>query len=282
MSSLLKKLEIWNEEDDKLLEQTEKKLENTKVMLYQNRLNKSKITTIKKDLANLKNTINKLFAKKHSFDYVTLEEYASGKKNEFLYVNSIRYHDTNKLVFDQNLNRVYYDQFVEITNEITNYFITVEQYKKIARHESWKTTCSGNKYNVFNRPASELTDEQKSLLNISAMYDRIYEHHESPEESVIADDDMLEGWMIYQKRKSEAENKENKAQDILSKHGNAKEIYLVGDKEDAEDIQSLNSLQSSRVVQQRKQLILRSSDGVDEVNLPDVQNELVQRINSKK
>lgn len=280
--SLLKKLDIWDEEDDKLLQQTEKKLENTKVILYQNRLNKNKVTTIKKDLEQLKHTINKLFAKKHSFDYITLEEYAAGKKNEFLYVNSIRYYDTNELVFNPNLNTVHYDQFVEITNEITNYFITVEQYKKIARHESWKTTCSGNKYNVFNRPASELTDEQKSLLNISTMYDRIYEHHESPEESVIVDDDMLEGWMIYQKRKSEAANKENKAQDILTKHGDAKEIYLVGDQEDAEDIHSLNSAQSARIVQQRKQLILNSSEGVDEVNLPDVQSELLQRVNSRK
>lgn len=278
----LKKMDIWEEEDDKLLKQTEKKLENTKVLLYQNRLNKSKITNIKKDIENLKNNINKLFATKHSFDYITLEEYANGKKNEFLYVNSIRYLNTNKLVFNKNLNKVYYNHFIEITNEIMNYFITVEQYKKIARSEIWKTMWNGNKYNVFHRSAFELTDEQKSLLNISAMYDRIYEHPEAPEENIIEDDDMLEGWMIYQKRKSEESNKENKTQDILTKHGNAKEVYVVGDREDLDSIHSLNSTQSAQILNQRKQQILTSKEGVDEVNLLDVQNELLNRVNSRR
>jgi len=282
ISKILQKLDLWNEEDDKLLKQTEKKLENIKVSLYQNRLNKNKVASIRKDIDHIKSMLNKLYIRKQSLDYLTLEEYATGKKNEFLYVNTIKYLDNNELVFDQNLDKVYYNDFVEITNEIANHFITVEQYKKIARNDLWKTIWSGNKFNVFNRPAIELTDEQKSLLNISAMYDRIYEHHEAPDENVIEDDDMLEGWMIYQKRKSEETSKENKAQDILTKHGSAKEIYMVGEKDDLEDIYSLNSTQSNRILQQRKQTILHSTEGVDEVNLPDVQAELLQKINSRK
>lgn len=278
---LLNKLDIWNIEDDKTLSQTEKKLENAKVLLYNNRLNKNKVVSIKKDIDSLKSDINKLYGKKHSFDYITLEEYANGKKNEFLYINTIRYLDSDELVFDQDFNKIYYDHFVQITNEIANHFITVEQYKQIARNDLWKAAWSGNKHNVFNRPAFALTDEQKSLLNISAMYDRIYEHHEAPDETVIADDDMLEGWMIYQKRKSEETNKDNQVQDILSKHGNAKEIFIIGDKEDTEDIYSLNSAQSANIVRQRKQFISSSPEGVDDVSLPDVQRDLLQRVNSR-
>jgi hypothetical protein len=277
---LLKKLDIWTSDDDETLKQTEKKIENFKLALYQNRLNKNKVLSIKKDLESYKNSFNKLLAKKHSLDYITLEEYANNKKNEFIYINSITDFTTGELIFDRDFNNIEYHLFIEITNEIANHFITIEQYKQIARHESWKTIYKGNQYNIFNRPASELTDEQKSLLNISAMYDRIYEHHEAPEENIIQDDDMLEGWMIYQKRKAEQANKENKSQDILSKHNNAKEIYIVGDSEDIDDIYTLNSTQSSKIMQQRKRTILNSPDGVDEVNLPDIQSELLQKVNS--
>lgn len=278
---ILQKLDLWNSEDDTLLSQTEKKLENAKLNLYQNRLNKQKKELNKKNISEIKESINKLLLRKHCLDYLTLEDFASNKKNDFIFINSIKYFDSDTLVFNKNINLIDYNLYSSIINEISNYSITMEQYKKIARHEIWRTIWNSNKNNVFNKSATELTDEQKSLLNISSMYDRVYEHHEAPDETVINDDDMLEGWMIYQKRKSDSASKENRANDIISKHGNAREIFIVGEKEDAEDIYSLNSYESSRIIKQR-QSVIKQMNEVDEVNLPDVQSALLQKINSRK
>jgi hypothetical protein len=277
---LLKKLDIWDEKDQEILKGAEKKLEDSKLMLYNNRLNKQKKEKIKSQIEETKTSINRLLARKHSLDYLTLEEYAVGKKMEFIFINTI-YNNNNELFFSQDFNNVDYSEFNSITSEISNHLITIEQYKKIARSENWKTIWNANKNNVFPKPSSELTDEQKSLINISIMYDRIYEHHEAPESYVIEDDDMLDGWMIYQKKKAEAANKQNQAQDILSKHANAKEIFIVGDQSDSEGIYSLNSMDSTRILKQRKNMINSSQDGVDEVALPDVQSELLQKINKR-
>lgn len=278
---LLDKVDIWNKEDEDLLKKIEKKLENQKLSLYNERLKKQRVAEIKKEISLSKDSISKLLSRKHSFDYITLEDYASGKKIEFLFTKTIC-DSKNNLVFDSDTSKIDYNYFTFLTSEIANHFISIEQYKQIARSEHWKTIWNANKSNVFNRSAIDLTDEQKSLINVSVMYDRIYEHPEAPDETVIEDDDMLDGWMIYQKRKTEASKKEGRAQDILAKHGDAREIFIVGDKEDAEDIYSLNSHQSSRIVSQRKRAVLSSDDGVDEFNLPDVQMGLLQKTNIKR
>jgi hypothetical protein len=159
--------------------------------------------------------------------------------------------------------------------------ISIEDYKNVARSEQWKAVWNSNKNNLFNKSAYDLSDEQKTLISISNMYDRIYEHPECPGDDVINDDDILDGWMIYQRNKADKIKKQNIAQEIANKHKNAKEIFIVADKEDVNDIFDLNSSVSSSIIKQRRGLIRNSKEGVDEVNLPDVQMELLQKINKR-
>jgi hypothetical protein len=152
---------------------------------------------------------------------------------------------------------------------------------------AWQEASNGNQYGIVIKiiysikSSYELSDEQKTLISISNMYDRIYEHPESPGEDVINDDDILDGWMIYQKNKAEKIKKQNNAQDLANKHKNAKEIFVVADKDDVNSIIDLNSGISSSIIKQRQNMIKNSADGVDEVNLPDVQMELLQKINKR-
>lgn len=279
---ILKKLDIWYDEDDNSLKDTFKKLDNAKLALYNNRLNNKKILEYKKNIIELKNSITKMQQRKNSLNYLTLEEYANIKKNEYIFLNSIYSTDTNELFFSTEPANVCHSIFDSMVSEISNYFISIEDYKSIARSEYWKGIWSGNKYNVFNKAACDLTDEQKSLINISIMYDRILEHPESPDEQVIEDDDMLDGWMIYQKNKIEASKKENNSKNFTSKHEKAQEIFIVGDKEDVDSIYSMNSYENKNIIKQRSRFIAQSEDGVDEVNLPDVQRNLLQKVNMVK
>lgn len=282
LTYILNKLGIWNSDYDKVLTKTEKNIENSKFALYSNRLNNDKMKSIRKDLENYKKEYQRLLGLKHYLDYLTLDEFAETKKNQFIITECLVYKDSNKRVFDKDINNIDHNKFDKITSAISQHIISIESYKKIARHESWKMIWYANKNNIFGRSAIELTDEQKTLVSLSNMYDKIYEHPECPQDFVIDDDDMLDGWMIDQKRKNEASKKESSNQDILNKHSKAKEIFIVGDEDNIEEINSLNSLQSKHIIKQRNRVIKNNSDGVDEINLPDVKQELLQKLNTRK
>jgi len=277
LKKFLEKIEVWTTEDEELLKTTEKNLEKLKLSLYLNRLQKEKVKKIKKNIEWSKDSINKLFKKKHSFDYLTLEDYAAFQKNEYIFIHSIYYKHNKERVFDNDPD---HESFMNITSHITENFINIDTYKKIARSEYWKTLWNSNKNNVFNKPACQLTDEQKTLINISIMYDRIYENTECPQDFVIEDDDMLDGWMLDQKQKMENLKKEKTGEDLLSKHKNAKEVFVVSSQEDASNIFDLNSSDSNRIIKQRARAISQSTDGLDEFHLPDVKRQILMQTNS--
>jgi hypothetical protein len=282
ITKLLIYLSLWNDSDQKYLDELEKKIENIKLDMYLSKLNKDKIKKYKSELSKTKESINKLLNTKHCLDYLTIEDAASNAKNEFTMINSIHFNNNNlDRVFSKNISDISYSHFNEIALHVGSNLISIEDYKNVARSEQWKAIWNSNKNNLFNKSAYDLSDEQKTLISISNMYDRIYEHPECPGDDVINDDDILDGWMIYQRNKADKIKKQNSAQELANKHKNAKEIFVVADKEDVNDILDLNSSVSSSIIKQRRGLIRNSKEGVDEVNLPDVQMELLQKINKR-
>lgn len=280
IGKLLSYLSLWSDTDQRYLEELEKKTENTKLDMYLNKLNKEKVKKLRSELDRSRESINKMLSRKHSLDYLTIEDCGNSVKNEFIMTNTI-YHDNDTLVFSKDVTNIPHNSFNELASCIASNLMSIEDYKNIARSDQWKTIWNSNKNNLFNKSAYELSDEQKTLISISNMYDRIYEHPECPGDDVINDDDILDGWMIYQKNKADKIKKQNSAQELANKHKNAKEIFVMADKEDAKDILDLNSSISSSIIKQRKNVIRKAQDGVDEVNLPDVQMELLQKINKR-
>lgn len=78
------------------------------------------------------------------------------------------------------------------------------------------------------------------------MYDSIAESPESPSDEIILDDDMLDGWLIIQRRERELRTKQKAAEDVISneKIANSDEVFIVAKSE--EDIQKLNHLTTQR------------------------------------
>ena len=277
--NILKYVGLWDDDDDIMLTDTEKKIETLKHNLYTNRLLAEKTKNIRQDLTEKKQFLDKLLNRKHSLDYLTLEDYANIRKNEYLIVHNT-YGLNNQLIFSDVAN-IDTKLFFAISTNISESFISIEQYKTMAKHEYWKNIWNSNKNHLFTGPACLYTDEQKTLINISLMYDRIYEHPECPDESVVNDDDMLDGWMIDQKKKNEEKKKENNAKDLVNKHKNAKEIFIVSDPNDANSVYSMNTGQSRSIIKQRAGAIAKAQEGLDEFRLPDVQQDLMLKRNSR-
>jgi len=195
--NLLIGLGIWNISVPKQLKAFEKGLDDLKVDLFSNFMTPTKTKDIRKKIKSTKDNINKIYQSKAEFISHTLEGYASSIKNEFLICNTL-YKD-NKLLFQNNGNKSY-TLFNNLVYHIDRMMITTEIFKTVARSAIWKGYWNASKNNIFDKCTTELTDEQRALLNISRMYDNIYEHPECPDDKVMEDDDALDGWMILQKR----------------------------------------------------------------------------------
>lgn len=274
---------LWDNSLEKRLKQTEKTIENTKHQLYMNRAVPTRVKSIKKDLQNHKDTLAKFYERKHSLDYLTLEDFANLQKTEFTIIKTLYYKNGKKRVFNNpNINDVDHSYLTGILREVAINTISLESYKKIVRSEHWKSLWNCNKSNIFNKSSLELSDEQRTLINISLMYDRIYEHPECPDENVIGDDDMLDGWMIEQKRKAEQQKKENQANSVSNRHGNAKEVFIVADKEEVAEVMSMNSWESQNIIKQRDAVIKNAGEeSVSVMSLPDMKMDYLKQMNEK-
>lgn len=276
-------LGLWNLDTNKNLKALEQKLDNLKVELFVNFMIPSKTKNIRSNIKNTKNSINKIYSTKQNFITNTLEGYANSIKHEYIICNTL-YNTANKLVFDTNKNNKSFSLFNNLIQEIDQIMITTEHFKEIARDGLWRNYWNtSDKTKLFSGSSIELTDEQRALINISKMYDNVYEHPECPSESVIVDDDALEGWMIMQKRKNEVAKKQN-AFDATNNQNMKKagEVFMMADsKDDVAAIVEMNTYEGKAILQEKLSYI----DKVGSVNdgeLPDVQRSIQQQIDNLK
>ena len=161
-------------------------------------------------------------------------------------------------------------------NQVTENTIPPAAFRHIARSDLWRNYWSANKDYIFGKPTIDWTDEQKTLVVITKMYDNAYEHTECPSDAIIENDDMFDGWMILLRRENEKERSkrrtEKKFGDKLNKAG---EIFLTANsKEEAQDIYGLNNDTSRNIIKERERTINKSEKPIKDSDLPDVQRGL--------
>ena len=279
---LLMKIESIPIDYDARYSKLEKQLEAIKIDLYKKFSNKSYRVKAKKEIDLIKNTMNKMYNSRHSLDYLLLDNFCNKIKNEFILSHTI-YDDTNKLVFDYDSNL----EFVSFNNMVQfiayHNTITIDTIKKIARSNYWKNYWSASK-NVLSNSACEWSDEQKALINISNMYDRINEHSECPDEEVIDDDDALDGWMLWQKKKSLQEKKIKGVDELLGSKGkNSSEVFLLANSnnEEIQEISELNDSESLQAYRSRINKTMSSDRAINEYEFADVQNKLRKELKER-
>lgn len=272
-------LGVWDTKTDDVLMGLEKSLDQLKLELYKAFLFPSQQPRIRKSLEQVRKNINKIYITKQEFLSHTLEGYANSLKNEYIICQTL-YQDSN-LVFAQTPDNhsPSYSRFNSLIREIDNLIITTDKYKFLARSNMWKSYWNANKYgDLFSGSISDTTEEQRALINISRMYDNIYEHPECPDDKVIEDDDMLDGWMIFQKKKREKDKKQEQFLGANNKMKNASEIFMMAKgRQEAEEILELNTDENKLLIKNKINYI-NQHGYVEEKDLPDVQVALRQQI----
>lgn len=272
---------LWTYNGDSNLKNLEKQIEDTKVDMYKNCLNPSRLKSLRRTLDNIKDAYNKSFATRHSLDQYTIEGYSNVLKNQYILIHSI-YNEKNDRVF--NDDNVDYNLLTSLSEHISENIIDINTFKQIARSNLWRNYWSANKNALFDKATINWTDEQKTLVVLTKMYDSAYEHPECPSDNVIEDDDLFDGWMIFQKRENEKIKNKNRTEKMLEgkKLDKAGEIFIVANsQEEAKNIYDLNDGNSKHIIKERNFLLQSSNEKIDDINLPDVKRDLLVQSNEK-
>jgi len=253
---------LWSQKEQEHLDAIPEKIEEAKVQLYLAYKNFKSRKPIKKHLAKLNREFSELYKKRDILNEQTCEGFASLCKTRFL-ICANTFDEKGEPVFPDYSNQ----DNMAVTEVVLKYLVSTisdVDIRKISKKELWRSFWGSGKAegSIFGKPSIELTNNQRSLIAWSKIYDSINESPESPAKAVMDDDDMLDGWLIYQGRKREKE----KANTVDTERGsNVKgdEVFLFADnEEDAKRIHDLNDIQGKSVIKSlNKQLDKRAKDG---------------------
>lgn len=278
---LLIDLGLWNRDGDNYLKNLEKQIEDYKIDLFKNFLNPTRIKSIRKSLDNTKRQYNRLFEIRHSLDHITTNGYSNMLKSQYILLQSL--YDTNGNKIFNDINYIDYNVVNNLSHYISQNNIDIPTFRAIARSDMWKNYWSANKDFIFDRSAINWTDEQKTLVIFSKMYDSAHEHPDCPPDNVFEDDDIFDGWMIIQKRENEKNKTKNRTEKMLDKKlAKAQEVYVMANsKEEAQNIYNLNDPNSQHIIKERNVAILNSKGDIGQDQLPDVKRDLVVETNRR-
>lgn len=269
-------LEVWNNDMTIFMEKSEKQIEDLKVSLFNNRLNNKMTGRTRNQLSNLRRRISDLQLIKQTYYAQTLEGYAESIKYEYIITNTL-FHNKKKVFGKFGSLQTSYQDFTSVVSEINNNTLQTSDYRRIARSDLWRSFWTIDKNNIFPGPVSLWTEEQRTLAGYSSMYDSVYEHPEKPNDLVINDDDMLDGWMISQRRAIEKTKQQESILKSNSKLGKAQEVFIFTDNEQGiKEVMSMNSEEANLAIAQRSN-ILNNTQSIDHSRLPDVQKDLLNK-----
>lgn len=271
---------VWTYGGDDNLKNIEKQIEDLKVDLYNNSLNPPKLKSLRRTLNNTKNTYDTLFSIRHSLDQYTVTGYSNLLKNQYLLIYSL-YDEYNNRVFG-SLEHTDYQLLQQLSSMVAANTIDLNTFRYLARSEIWKNYWSANNEYLFDKPTINWTDEQKTLVVLTKMYDSAYQHPECPSESIINDDDMFDGWMIVQRRENEKNKNRNRTEKLLEgkKLNKAGEIFIkANSQEEAQQIYDLNDNTSRHIIKERHLTIANAQKDIADSELPDIQRNIVVQHN---
>lgn len=274
--SKIKKLLVFYELIDADIEDkmklANKTIDGLKISLYQNRSNINGCIDIRNRLNKLRDKYTQWYAMLHSLDKATVEGYAEEIKYYYLLSKTLT--DINGKLIWEDENHIDISLLQSIVNEICRNTISVVDYREIARTEPWSSYWRISKGDPFNIAIIDWTEEQKTLALFSRIYDNVYQHTECPEEFVIEDDDMLDGWFLFIQSENEKEKFKKQIDKKGDKYNKATEMFIpVEDDLEAQRINEMNTPQN-KLIKKRRMETIQKKGRVTEANLPDVKTKL--------
>lgn len=266
LMDILQKNGIWTTDRESESKAVADDIENGKVGLFENRLRSNAKLTIRTTLKKLRERQRELEHIRHCMDHITIDGLAATARFRYLVATSLRGED----------GQPYYDAdgvVDAVVEKLAAQRLAEADFRDIARNEPWKSlwgTREAMGDGLFGVASTDATDDQRNLTIWSLIYDNIKEYPDAPADDIIVDDDMLDGWMIIQRRKRENQAASQQANAI----GNARirdsdEIFVVADTvDDAREIEKMNDVVAQSAKRERMAHLKRQGV-VSEAAMPD-------------
>jgi hypothetical protein len=290
INALLIKYDLWNNDKEKNLDRLIKDTENVKVQMFENWSHPAKLSLLRGALAETTKEINRNMQDKQMFDQVGAKSVAMYSRQHFtvgcsIYKSRTKPYWKNPLrcwtLPDEILAHAY--------KTLNKYILTEWDYRELARSSTWRNIWNARKGvgNVFGKAAIDLSVQQKHLISWSQLYDNVYKHSDAPPDEVVNDNDILDGWMIAQKRKRDSEmNRVSVESSITNKKiWGCEEVFILvddvkiaGTTEDKFNaIYNMNDV-AGKVAFKRRMSQIEKDGIVEENNMIDRRIELQQAI----
>lgn len=259
--------ELWKEEDENKIKDLEKNLEKLKVQMFENRYKQEVRETARLYLRATENALNKERSRKDMMFENTCEGVA--------FTNKCLEQVKRCAFIGKEPCDINNFEGTRVWSQLTKKYLNEKDVRELARSEPfrsvWLMKADTGQKPFLNLPEREITFDQRNISVWSRMYDNVQESQECPNEDVINDDDLLDGWFIIQKKKQEKERLVSEVDDMTSnsKIANSQEVYLFTDsKEEANKINSANTFHSQKIKQSRLNQI-KEAGSLDDHNLQD-------------
>ena len=224
-NELVKKLGIPIAFDDEI-KKANKSLSDKKLKLYEFREVPSTLRENRQGVSEIKFRINFLISEQYKFFDKSAEKIAGDAK-------------TSVLLDKYNLE--------EIEEQLSE-----SDTRRVARSYQWNSLCSaGFKPTVY-------TQDIIDLSNWTNRYESIRQHERCPEEEVMEDDDLLDGWILYCSKGEAIEDVQD-----------GKEMFIpCHSPQDIKEVQSKNDDATRFMIRMREQKI-REAGEIKDHELPD-------------
>jgi hypothetical protein len=267
---------LWNDKMQEDFEKIPDRIEELKVGLLNYAFRPIECERVRKMLNNCKQEYARLHNIRHSYDYTTCEGAAGLVKWQYIIEHSTRYADGRPYEWDEISP-------MELLSYWQDNTLPDSVIRELAKTEPWGSLWSIKKKNgkIFEEP---LSHEQRSLMMWSMTYDIVHESPDCPQDEIIEDDDMLDGWFIVQKRKRLKEKSKDYAEAMITnkKIAGADEIFVVAKSErEIESINSLNDVRGDIIRKQRLNQVKKQGE-VPFVMLQDVQQRIRTEFTNKE
>lgn len=280
---------IWTtemEDEHKLLTE---KIDDMKVGLYENWSQSTARFQIRHALNIGKAELLRLDGVRHGLDHITCEGIAASARIRFIVGTSIFRRDGSPYWDEPLVEWESPDDTVEAAIEhIYRHRLNESETRELCRTEPWRSIWSARTHagaGLFGVASVDLTDEQRTLMLWSTIYESIKEHSEVPSDDVIEDDDMMDGWLISQRRRREAMMTQKKADEIGNERiRKADEVFVPADAEGAKKVEAMNDMNAKNIKAQRMAL-LKQRGRVPEIHMPDTRQRFdmeMARLESQK
>lgn len=254
-------------------------VDDLKVSLWEGWARSDARDAIRKGIDGLRREADRIGLVQHSHSHATRESAAMAARARFLTGCSILLGGDEPYWADPLLDWERPDGIVDaVLERMARDRPGEAEFRELARTEPWRSTWESAKHagrGVFDAASCDLSDDQRALVRWSSHYDAIHAHPSRPADSVIDDDDALDGWLIVQRRKREADSARGLLDGIRSdKIKNADEVYIVA--RGAEGVAEVERLNDPLAAATKKQRMghLKNKGRAGELEMPDTRMRL--------